>query len=431
VRREGRISPDLPPGMFAKRTNWNLETNRLSEALAAHRAAGKPLIDLTASNPTECGFEYETEAILRALQNPQAMKYEPNPRGLRIARSAVREYYVDRGAAEENRSEATDGAPEDSPAGASGLTIPIEDIFLTTSTSEAYSFVFRTLCDAQDELLIPEPSYPLFDFLADIQDVRLVRYPLVYDHGWQIDFHSLEKAVTPKTRGVIVVNPNNPTGNYCKPREMQQLSEIARTHDLAIIADEVFLDFSLSPEKSAEATGEQRTSFAGSQTALSFTMSGLSKICGLPQMKAAWVIVSGPQALKAQAVARLEVIADTYLSMGAPIQLALPTLLKLRNGFQKQLLARMRRNLAELDRQLNAQESVSRQQVEGGWNAVLRVPATRPDEELALELLSRGSVYAHPGHFYDFQGEGYLVVSLITPEKEFSLGIERLLAMRL
>jgi alanine-synthesizing transaminase len=428
--------------MFAKRTNWNLETNRLIEALAAHRAAGKPLIDLTVSNPTECGFQYDNETILRALQNPQALKYEPNPRGLGATRSAVRQYYIERGAGKENRSatrssipaeENCSGAIAGAPQGRSTIVgafgIPVEDIFLTTSTSEAYSYVFRTLCDAYDEVLIPEPSYPLFDFLADIQDVRLVRYPLIYDHGWQIDFHSLEQAITSKTRGVIVVNPNNPTGNYCKPYDMQQLSEICRAHDVAIIADEVFLDFSLSSEKCGGTREKKPASFAGSEAVLTFTMSGLSKICGLPQMKAAWVIVSGPGALKTRATARLEIIADTYLSMSAPIQLALPALLEVRHGFQKQLLARMRANLAELDRQLSAHESVSRLQVEGGWNAVLRVPATRPDEELALELLSKGGVYAHPGHFYDFRNEGYLVVSLIIPEREFSRGIERLLAV--
>jgi alanine-synthesizing transaminase len=419
--------------MFAKRTNWNLATNRLSEALVAHRAAGKPLIDLTLSNPTECGFEYENEAILRALQNPAALKYEPNPRGLDVARNAVQKYYAEDAV---GRGSHIGGFEEGNCASVAGTSaavsnIHLDDIFLTTSTSEAYSYVFRTLCDAQDEVLIPEPSYPLFDFLADIQDVRLVRYPLLYDHGWQIDFHSLEQSITPRTRGVIVVNPNNPTGNYCKPNEMRQLSEICLAQDLAIIADEVFLDFSLRPEKGAGGTEEQPASFAGSEEALTFTMSGLSKICGLPQMKAAWVIVSGPHNLKTQAAARLEVIADTYLSMNAPIQLALPALLELRHGFQKQLLARTQANLAELDRQLRAQESVSRLKVEGGWNAVLRVPATRPDEGLALGLLSKAGVYAHPGHFYDFHKEGYLVVSLITPEKEFSQGIKRLLEIEL
>ena len=342
--------------MFAKRTNWNLETNRLSAALAAHRTAGKPLIDLTVSNPTECGFQYDEDAILNALRNPAALKYEPNPRGLAVARGAVAEYYAERGA-----------------------DVSIEDIFLTTSTSEAYSYVFRTLCNPDDEILIPEPSYPLFEFLADIQDVRLVRYPLVYDYGWQIDFHALEQAITPRTRGVIVVHPNNPTGHFVKPEEMRKLNEICAAREIAIIADEVFLDFALKEERPA--------TFAANSGAQTFTMSGLSKICGLPQMKAAWLIVSGPEPFKAQALARLEVIADTYLSMNAPIQWAMPALLDQREEFQKQLLARVRENLLELDRQLAGQKSCSRLEVEGGWNAVIRVPATRSDEELALELL--------------------------------------------
>jgi alanine-synthesizing transaminase len=382
--------------MFAKRTNWNLETNRLGAALAAHRVAGKPLVDLTVSNPTECGFHYDEEAILSALRNPAALKYEPNPRGLVVARGAVAQYYAERGAA-----------------------IPSDDIFLTTSTSEAYSYVFRTLCDPEDELLIPAPGYPLFEFLADIQDVRLARYPLVYDYGWQIDFHALEQAITPRTRGVIVVHPNNPTGHFVKPEEMRRLNEICEAGEIAIIADEVFLDFALEEKRPV--------TFAAKSQALTFTMSGLSKTGGLPQMKAAWLIVSGPEARKAEALARLEVIADTYLSISAPIQLAIPAFLEQRHAFQKQVIARVNVNLSELDKRLAAQKSCSRLEVEGGWNAVIRVPATRSDEELALELLTSRGVYVHPGHFYDFTSEGIVVVSLIMPENEFSSGLEQLL----
>jgi len=384
--------------MFAKRTNWNLEPNRLSAALAAHRAAGKPLIDLTVSNPTLCGFLYDEEAILDSLGNPEALKYEPNPQGLDVARSAVAQYYAERGTVVSN-----------------------DDIFLTTSTSEAYSYVFRMLCSPEDELLIPEPSYPLFEFLADIQDVRLARYPLVYDYGWQIDFHALEQAITPRTRGVIVVHPNNPTGHFCKPDEIRKLNEICAAHEIAIIADEVFLDFVLH--------GKRHATFAANHGAVTFTMSGLSKICGLPQMKAAWLVVSGPEQYKAQALARLEMIADTYLSMSAPIQLAIPGFLGQRHAFQKQLLARVSANLLELDRQLAHQKSCSRLAVEGGWNAVIRVPATRSDEDLALELLAAKAVYVHPGHFYEFHSEGYLVLSLISPEMAFAQGVRLLLSM--
>jgi alanine-synthesizing transaminase len=383
--------------MFAERTNWNLAGNRLSEALARHRAGGKRLFDLTASNPTECGFAHDSEAILAALRHPAALRYEPNPKGLESARLAVKLYYSARGAA-----------------------ISAEDIVLTTSTSEAYSFVFRLLCNPGDELLIPAPSYPLFGFLADIQDVKLVRYPLVYDHGWQIDFHSLLQAITARTRGVIVVNPNNPTGHFFKEKELAKLNGLCATRGLALIADEVFLDFGLSDTRPV--------TFAGNVGALTFAMSGLSKIAGLPQMKMAWVIASGPDELKKQALARLEVIADTYLSPNAPVQLATPVFLQQRHGFQKQVMERVRKNLAELDRQLSKQKACERFEVEGGWYAVLRVPATGSDEELAIELLTKGDIYVHPGHFFDFAAEGYLVVSLIAREEEFAVGIERILS---
>ena len=383
--------------MFAERTKWNLETNRLSAALARHRAARKPLLDLSASNPTACGFNYDRAAILRALANPAALVYEPDPRGLESARRAVAGYYAAR-----------------------KINIAAEEIFLTTSTSEAYTYVFRTLCDPGDELLAPEPSYPLFGFLADIQDVRVARYPLLYDYGWQIDFHALEQAITPRTRGVIVVHPNNPTGHFCKAQEMARLNALCAARGMALIADEVFLDFALG--------GAAPASFAGNGGALTFTLSGLSKISGLPQMKAAWLITSGPEPAKGQALARLEVIADTYLSMNAPVQLALPVFLEQRHAFQLQLLERVRKNLAELYRQVAGQEACARLNVEGGWYAVLRVPATRPDEELAIALLTEKGVYVHPGHFYDFPADGYLVASLITPEREFAEGMRRLLA---
>src|SRR5580658_3965348 len=280
--------------VFAERTNWNLEANPLSEANARHRASGKPLLDLTISNPTECGFEYDRRAILEALANPASFAYDPDPRGLLSARQAVATYYVGR-----------------------GVEVPVDGIILTTSTSEAYSFVSRTLCNPGDEILIPEPSYPLFAFLADIQDVKLVRYRLDYDYGWQINFQALQQGITARTRGVIVVHPNNPTGHFTKPQELEKLNEICAARNLAIIADEVFLDFMLQ--------GEAPFSFAQNSAALTFTMSGLSKISGLPQMKAAWLAAGGPGQLKSQALARLEIIADTYLSMNAPVQWAIPT----------------------------------------------------------------------------------------------------------
>ena len=384
--------------MFADRTAWNLKVNRLSEALAQHRAAGKPLLDLTVSNPTECGFEYDRGAILQALANPASLAYNPDPRGLPIARQAVAAYYAAR-----------------------AVEVPADSIILTTSTSEAYSFAFRALCNPGDEILVPEPSYPLFAFLADIQDVKLVRYALDYDYGWQINFHALQQGITERTRGVIVVHPNNPTGHFTKPRELEKLNELCSARKLAIIADEVFLDFTLQP-------GQPPFTFAQNDAALTFTMSGLSKISGLPQMKAAWLVASGLEPLRSQAFARLEIIADTYLSMNAPVQHALPALVEQRHRFQTQLLARLRKNLAELDRQLGTQKFCARLVLEAGWYAVLRVPATRSDEELAIALLRRENIYVHPGHFYDFSSDGFLIVSLITREEEFAEGVKLLLA---
>jgi len=382
--------------MFALRTDWNLKPNRLAEALERHKSSGRRLIDLSASNPTECGFKYDAPAIMRALCAPASLQYRPDPKGLKSARQAVSDYYAEH-----------------------GERVSVNDLILTASTSEAYYFIFRLLCNPGDELLIPTRGYPLFDFLADVNDVNLTRYPLFYDHGWHIDMHTLKQAITPRTRGIIVVHPNNPTGHFTKLEEIAQLNEICSGNELAIIADEVFLDFSL---------GSEQKSFVTNSGALTFTMSGISKISGLPQMKFAWLVVSGPEDLKREALARLEMIADTYLSLNSPIQLAAPILLQQRKQFQQQLMTRVRANLAELDSQLSEKRHVSRLAVEGGWYAVLRIPATRPDEELALELLEKHEVYLHPGHYYDFPGDGYLVVSLITPEQDFSEGTGRILS---
>jgi alanine-synthesizing transaminase len=391
--RESFYSSSL---MFADRTNWDLTENRLTRALAKRRAAGCEIIDLSASNPTACGFHMNDQAILRAFADPAALGYTPDPRGMLSARAAVADYYSRLGA-----------------------RIETDEIFLTTGTSEAYSFLFRMLCNPGDEILIPTPSYPLFDFLAEIQDVRLVRYPLLYDHGWHIDFHMLERAIGSRTRAAIAVHPNNPTGHYAKRGDATRLAEICAQNELAVIADEVFYDFSFSDERPA--------TFAKESNALTFVLSGLSKISGLPQMKAGWIVTNGPEDLKAHALARLEVIADTYLSMNAPVQCALPTLLAEREDFQRQLMARARENLAELDKQLTSHKDCGRLEVEGGWNAVIRVPAIRSDEDAAIDLLESRDVYVHPGHFYDFAGDGYMVVSLLVTQQEFAVGVARVL----
>jgi len=383
--------------MFARRTEWNLNPNRFSAALEEAKRAGKKLTDLTASNPTEVGLEYDRAGILKALSRPEALVYEPDPRGLLSAREAVAGYYADRGA-----------------------NVSPEQIILTTSTSEAYSFLFRLLCDPGDEVLIALPSYPLFDLLAGIQDVKLASYPLFYDHGWHIDVHALESAVSARTRAVLVVHPNNPTGSFVSESERLALLKLCGKKELALIADEVFLDFA-HPGTTVESFAREQ------QLALTFTLSGLSKITALPQLKLAWLVASGPAESRDRAMERLEVIADTYLSVNAPIQHALPDLLKIGVRLRDQLGERIAQNLAELDQQLAGQKSCQRLAIQGGWYAVLRVPAVQSDEDLALRLLEEHDVVVHPGHFYDFPQEGYLIVSLITPLEDFAASVRKLL----
>src|SRR5919109_4468386 len=379
--------------MFSKRTDWKLTLNALTAAQQEMRAAGREVLDLTASNPTRVGLNYDSDALLSSLAQAESLEYDPQPKGLLAARQAVAGYYRE-------QHDAYDVDPE--------------RIILTTSTSEAYSYIFRLLCNPQDEILVPKPSYPLFEFLADLQDVKLVPYPLLYDHGWQIDFPSLYKAVDHHTRALVVVHPNNPTGSYVRSEEIASLNSFCREYNLSLIVDEVFLDYAHD--------GAFRPTFAANQDVLTFTLSGLSKISGLPQMKVAWVVTSGPAEHVANALARLEIIADTFLSMNAPLQLATPTLLEQRKHIQPMLLDRLRANLEEMDRQLAKQGACTRLDVEGGWYAVLRVPVTQSDAELAIEILRKYSVPVLPGHFYDFPREGYLIMSLITPNDEFREG---------
>jgi alanine-synthesizing transaminase len=385
--------------MFSDRTNWRLEQNALTQALQEARRAGQKILDLTVSNPTEAGIRPGAGAVLSALANPKAMHYDPQPRGLLEARQAVSRYYLE-----------SHNVPDLDP----------ERIILTTSTSEAYSYVFRLLCNPDDEVLVPKPSYPLFEFLANLSDVKLVPYPLLYDHGWQIDFDSLYKATTARSRAVILVHPNNPTGSYVSSSERAALNDFCHDHHTALIVDEVFLDYAID--------GRPVPSFVSNTDVLTFTLSGISKISALPQMKLAWVVASGPPETVSEAGARLEVIADTYLSMNAPVQYAARAFLDQRRAIQPVLLERIRTNLAELDRQLSYHPACSRLVVQGGWYAVLRVPNLENDEELAIRLLRDAHVSVHPGHFYDFDRDGYLVLSLITESGIFSEALGRLLA---
>jgi aspartate/methionine/tyrosine aminotransferase len=406
---------------FSRRTDWNTEESELARVHRLRRAAGEPIADLTASNPTRCGFTYDPE-LLAALADERALDYDPQPRGLLPGREAVCAYYA-----------------------AHGVALAPEQIVLTTSTSEAYSFLFRLLADPGDEILVPQPGYPLFDFLAGLDDVKLKAAPLVYDYGWQIDPEGFRRALTPRTRAIVLVHPNNPTGHFTKPWEAEELARLCREFNLALIVDEVFLDYPLAADLTGSASGPSMNlaanrgadlaangaanpavSFAaGIEGVPVFVVSGLSKIAGLPQMKAAWIAVTGPEA--PTALDRLEVIADTFLSMNAPVQCALPAWLEGRAAIQRQIMRRVAANLAELDRQLVRLPAVSRLKVEGGWYAVLRIPALQPDEQTVIELLDQG-VWLHPGYFFAMPPSGWLVVSLLGPEQEFRRGVSSLAA---
>jgi alanine-synthesizing transaminase len=381
---------------FSSRTSWDAAESSYAAAVREARASGRRLYDLTVSNPTRCGFSYDAEALLGALADPRALVYDPDPRGMRVAREAVVGYYAGHGA-----------------------DVAVDDLVLTTSTSESYSFLFRLLCDPGDEVLVAQPSYPLFDFLADLDDVRLRPYPLFYDHGWWIDLAELERAITPRTRAVIVVHPNNPTGHWTCAAEREALDGLCARHGLTLIVDEVFLDYPL--RESAEA----RSFACGEHPVLTFVLSGLSKIAGLPQMKAAWIVALGPERLRAEALARLEIVADTFLSMNAPVQLAMTSWLAGAGDMQWQILERARGNLASLRRL--AEESPGRLQVlevDAGWSAVVRLPRCVGETDCAERLIREHGVLVHPGAFYGMAERNRVVVSLIGPAGDFEAGIQ-------
>ncbi len=382
---------------FSTRTNWHREPNRLTRLLDEIRIAGGKVIDLTLSNPTEASVAYPSEELFGALAQPEALLYRPDPRGLLSARRAVAEYYS-----------------------AKGILVDPDSILLTASTSEAYAFIFSLLCEPGDSILIPTPSYPLFEFLAQVNDVACQSYKLQYDGIWHIDLASVRSAITDRTKAIIVVSPNNPTGTFLKKSEHEELVSIARETGCALIVDEVFADYGF------ENDNDRAISTAGTSKALTLTLNGLSKMAGLPQLKLAWVVVSGEEEDRKEALARLEILADTFLSVNTPVQIALPEIMKLGASVRELIRARTGQNYQFLRTSLGDTSLCSLLHTEGGWSAVLRVPNTRTDEEWALLLLKEHGVYVQPGYFFDFSGSAYLVVSLLTEENEFSSGIQKL-----
>jgi alanine-synthesizing transaminase len=384
--------------MFSSRLHWDLRPNHLARALEARRRSGAQILDLTQSNPTRAGFSYPAGEITDAFGDPRALVYEPAPAGLPAAREAVMEYYS-----------------------AHGFVVDPSRIFLTASTSESYAWLFKLLAEPGDEVLAPRPSYPLFEFLAQMESVRVAQYALVYHDGWSIDTDALTSALTERTRAIVLVNPNNPTGSFVKRGELETLVALSAERGIALISDEVFADYTLEPDT------ERIASLAGVEGALTFCLSGLSKIAGMPQMKLGWIVTGGPSVLRTAAAERLELIADTYLSVGTPVQHALPTLLAAGENVRRQITARVRRNLADLRAAASTQPEAQVLKVDGGWNAILRMPRTHTEEEWCLDLLENASVLVQPGFFYDFESEAFLVLSLLTEPETFCEGVRRLL----
>jgi hypothetical protein len=383
--------------MFSSRLHWDQQPNRLTQLVAAKRSQGARILDLTQSNPTRAGIDYPAE-LLHVFDDPAVLRYDPLPAGSPAAREAVAEYYRRRGHAVE-------------PA----------RILLTASTSEAYSYLFKLLANPGDQVLVPRPSYPLFEYLAKMESVEVRQYPLEYHTAWAIDRDSLAAAITGRTRAIVLVNPNNPTGSYVKRSELDALTQLAAARGIALISDEVFSDYAFAPDR------ERVTSLSGVEDCAVFAMSGLSKIAGLPQMKLGWIVVAGPPRLRAEAMEKLEWIADTYLSVGTPVQCAAARLLESGVAVQRQIRERTAANLDFAHRRL-AGSAVEILAVEGGWSVVLRVPRVRTEEEWCLELLARDNVLVQPGYFYDFESEAYLVASLLTEPAEFEEGIARIVA---
>lgn len=373
---------------FSSRLPSDIRDTRLSLALAEIRADGAELLDLTESNPTRAGFQYDAAGILSALADERSLVYTADPFGLPAAREAIAELHQ----------------------------VNASQVLLTSSTSEAYGWLFKLLCDPGDQVLIPRPSYPLFELLAGLESVVLRPYALRYDAGWFIDFHSLLSALSPRTRAIVIVNPNNPTGNYVSAQEHAELVAICESRRLALISDEVFSDFALG--------GIPHSALRESR-AVTFVLGGLSKLLGLPQMKLAWIISTGPSQAITAARRRLELIADTYLSVGAPVQYAVQRFLRDRRFMQAQIIARLRENLAFLDSHV-AGSSASLLRADAGWQAILRLPRTRSEEEWIELLLRTHGTLVQPGYFYDFDSEAFVVLSLLTEAAVFREGVRRI-----
>jgi alanine-synthesizing transaminase len=387
-----------PPVRFSRRLAWDAPENQLAQAEAERRASGLPFFDLTLSNPTQADLAYPAHAIAQALADPGAALYQPSPRGLLSARSAVAADYARRGA-----------------------LVSAGDILLTASSSESYALLFKLLGNPGQAVLVPEPSYPLFDYLAKLEGLGSRPYRLAFDGRWHIDFQSLDFT---DVAAIVVVNPNNPTGSFLAVEDCDRLLALAAEHGLAVIADEVFADFPLAPAPDAVVALAARPG-----PALTFSLGGLSKASGLPQMKLGWIAASGPRDLALPALANLELVADTYLSVSTPVQLALPRLLELGADIRHSIHQRVLRNRRALASKIDSHSPCTLLPAEAGWSAILRVPELVSDEEWTLRLVREAGVLVQPGYFFDLRMGATLVVSLLTPPATFDNGIGRMLEL--
>jgi aspartate/methionine/tyrosine aminotransferase len=383
--------------MISSRLPKNLAPNALSRALDARRKSAAAILDLTGTNPTVAGFNYPTD-LLEVLSNPRALEYDPQPLGLWPARAAVASEFRRR-----------------------GTVISADRVALTSSTSEAYALLFKLLCDAGDAVLVPRPSYPLFEHLTALESVTAIPYSLDYHGSWRIDVDSIARAATDRVRALLVVSPNNPTGSFLHRDDLDRLSQLAAARGWAIIGDEVFADYPLDHAPAA-------TNVLAGSDVLTFSLGGLSKSAGLPQLKLGWIGFGGPSRLVDEALASYEIIADTYLSVSTPVQAAAADLIEKGAAIRAQILARARRNLGSLRTLAAAHPAVGILPAEGGWSAVMQVPQLRSEESLVLELLDKDDVLVHPGYFFDFEREAFLIVSLLVDPALFDRGVARVLA---
>jgi aspartate/methionine/tyrosine aminotransferase len=383
--------------VFSHRLPADLEPNPLTRAIAALRAAGVPLIDLTASNPTTCGFEY-APGLLEALADPRAMRYDPQPLGLESARETVAAEYARRSA-----------------------SVAPERVVMTASSSDSYSLLFKLLCDPGDSVLVPAPSYPLFEHLAGLDGVTARPYRLEYHGRWTLDVHELGALADARTRAVLAVSPNNPTGSILTRAETGDLHAFCASRGLALIGDEVFCDYLLVPG------GDASPSVLNGGEALAISLGGLSKSVGLPQLKLGWMAVGGPEALVGPALQHLEIIADTYLSVATPVQVGLSRLLEHGGRVRQQIADRVLLNYSVLRTLAEDHPACCVLPAEGGWSAVMQGPAIMPDEARAIGLARNAGVIVYPGYFFDFDRDGYVVMSLLVPPAEFRAGASRVL----